>query len=213
MNIGIIGSGLVGQALATGFIAHGHGVLMGSRERNNERAHAWAARVGARASTGTFADAATFAEVAVVATAAAGTENALRLAGATNLAGKVVIDATNALDFSKSVPTLMLGHTDSWSEQVQRWIPDARVVKAFNPVGAEHMVNPTFPGGPPTMFFCGNDAAAKRTVRDIIAAFGWEPLDAGTLDRARYIEPMGMLWVLLAIQGKSRNHAYRLLTK
>lgn len=92
-------------------------------------------------------------DVIVIATLWGGTENAIRLADTRNFAGKVVIDTTNPLVFSPGAPpALALGHTDSGGEQVQRWLPEARVVKAFNTVGNAHMVNPQFPGGPPHMF-------------------------------------------------------------
>ena len=128
---------------------------------------------GINASTGTFADAAKFGDVIVLALLWAGAENALKLAGAENFAGKVVIDAINPLVFEPgNGPALAIGHTDSAGEQVQRWLPSAHVVKAFNIVGNEHMFKPDFPGGPPDMFICGNDAAAKQTVTGILKDFG-----------------------------------------
>src|SRR6266508_1494849 len=168
MKIGILGTGDVGQALGSGFVSLGHEVKMGSRDTGNEKARAWVAKTGQRASAATFAEAAAFADLAVLATLWSGTENALRLAGARNLAGKVVIDATNPLLFTPNAPpSLALGHTDSGGEQVQRWLPESRIVKCFNIVGHAHMVHPGFPGGPPDMFLCGNDADAKKTVTEI----------------------------------------------
>jgi hypothetical protein len=214
MKIGILGSGDVGQALGRGFIAHGHEVKMGSRNASNEKAAAWAKRAGARASTGDFAEAARFGEVVVLATLWSGTENALRIAGPENLAGKVLIDATNPLVFASGAPpALALGHTDSAGEQVQRWAPKARVVKAFNTVGFAHMIDPQFPGGPPDMFICGNDAAAKTTVAEILKSFGWGSIDIGGIEGARLLEPMCILWVLYAMRSKSMNHAFKLLRK
>jgi hypothetical protein len=171
------------------------------------------ARAGARASAGTFAEAAAHAEVAVLATLWAGTENALRLAGPQNLAGKVVMDATNPLDFGHMPPRLALGHSDSGGEQVQRWLPGARVVKAFNIVGNAHMVRPQFPGGPPDMFICGDDQAAKRTVGEICAALGWPVNDLGGLEMARYLEPFAMVWIVHGFRSNSWNHAFKLLRK
>ncbi|HUK30920.1 MAG TPA: NAD(P)-binding domain-containing protein [Candidatus Acidoferrum sp.] len=214
MKIGILGSGDVGQALGRGFISRGHEVKMGSRDANNEKAVAWAKQAGSRASTGVFADAARFGEVIVLATLWSGTENVLRLAGPENLAGKVLIDATNPLVFTPGAPpSLALGQTDSGGEQVQRWAPKARVVKAFNIVGHAHMVDPQFPGGPPDMFICGNDAAAKTAVTEILKSFGWPTIDIGGIEGARLLEPMCILWVLYAMRSKSTNHAFKLLRK
>jgi len=214
LKIGILGTGDVGQTLGSGFAALGHAVKMGSRDARNEKAAAWAARAGANASVGTFADAAAFADVAVLATLWSGTAHALDLAGPENLAGKVVIDATNPLLFTPNgPPALALGHHDSGGEQVQRWLPRARVVKAFNTVGHRHMVNPDFPGRPPDMFICGNDADAKKTVTEILAAFGWPAIDIGGIEGARLLEPMCILWVLYGIRTGTWNHAFKLLRK
>lgn len=214
MRIGILGTGDVGRALGRGFTMLGHEVKMGSRDANNEKAKAWAAEVGKLASTGTFSDAARFAEMAVLATLWSGTENVLRLAGAHHLAGKVLIDATNPLVFAPGAPpALALGHTDSGGEQVQRWVPEARVVKAFNTVGHAHMVKPRFPGGPPDMFICGNDDAAKADVTKILAGFGWNTIDIGGIEGSRLLEPMCVLWVLYGIRTNTWNHAFKLLRK
>ena len=163
---------------------------------------------------GTFAETADFAEVAVVATLWDGTENALRLAGPQRLAGKVVIDAVNPLVFTPDAPPdLAINHTDSAGEQVQRWLPQARVVKAFNIVGYAHMVHPKFPGGPPDMFICGNDAEAKRVVTGLLAAFGWPAIDIGGIEGARVLEPLCLLWVGYAMRHGSANHAFKLLRR
>jgi len=215
MKIGILGSGDVGKALGAGFAALGHDVMMGTREPASEKVRAWVTKTGPKASAGSFAEAAAFAEVAAVATLWDGTENALRLAGPQNLAGKVVIDTTNPLDFSGGPPPrLSVGQTDSAGERVQRWLPEARVVKAFNIVGNQHMFRPNFPGGPPDMFICGNDAAAKKTVAGICTAFGWpEPIDLGGIEAARYLEPLAMIWILTYFTTRSGNHAFKLLRK
>ncbi len=214
MRIGILGTGDVGRALGTGFAKLGHQVKMGSREAANEKAKAWATAAGPPASTGTFAEAAQFAELAVLCTLWSGTENALRLAGAQSLAGKVLIDATNPLAFAPGAPpSLVLGHTDSGGEQVQRWASQARVVKAFNTVGNAHMFKPQFPGGPPDMFICGNDAAAKTTVTDVLTAFGWNTIDMGGIEGSRLLEPMCILWVQYGIRTNTWNHAFKLLRK
>jgi predicted dinucleotide-binding enzyme len=213
MKIGILGTGDVGRALGTGFVKHGHEVKIGSRQAGNEKAETWRQETGDKASTGTFAEAAAFGDVVVVATLWTGTENALRLAGPENFKGKTVIDTINPLDFSTGAPRLSLGTTDSAGEQVQRWLPDAHVVKAFNIVGNAHMVDPQFPGGPPDMFIAGDDAGAKETVGGILKDFGWEVIDLGGIESSRYLEPMAMVWILHAFQLKKGNHAFKLLRK
>lgn len=214
MNVGVFGTGDVARALGTGFAQRGHEVKFGTRDPGSDKAKALVAQVGAGATAGTFADAAKFADVAVLATLWTGTENALRLAGPGNLAGKVVIDTTNALDFSAGAPPkLAIGHTDSAGEQVQRWLPQARVVKAFNIVGNAFMVNPQFPGGPPDMLTCGNDAAAKQTVTEICTAFGWPTSDLGGIEMSRYIEPLAMVWIVYGFRTNTWNHAFKLLRK
>jgi predicted dinucleotide-binding enzyme len=212
MKIGIVGSGDVGQHLGSGFAATGHLVKIGSREPSSAKLATWKASAGPNASTGTFEEAAKFGEVVVVATLWGGTESALRLAKLENFAGKVVIDATNPLAFRENAPPgLALGHTDSGGEQVQRWLANAHVVKAFNIVGNADMFKPTFPGGPPDMFFCGNDAGAKKAVTGILESFGWNPVDIGGIEGARLLESLCLLWVGYMFQTGSRNHALKML--
>lgn len=215
MKISILGTGDVGQVLGSGFIKLSHEVKMGSREANNEKAKAWAAKNGTNASTGTFADSAAFGEVIVLATLWTGTENAIKLANPRNFAGKVVIDTTNPLDFSQGMPPrLALGHIDSGGEQVQRWLPGAKVVKCFNIVGNAHMVHPQFPGGAPDMFICGSDADAKKKVTEILNAFGWPgSIDVGGIEGARLLEPLCILWVIYGMKTNTWNHAFKLLRK
>jgi len=209
----VLGTGEVGKTLARGFAARGHEVMIGSRDA--AKAKAAAADAGERVEGGSFADASSFAELAVLATLWSGTESALQMAGPESLAGKIVIDATNPLVFSEGrPPELALGHTDSGGEQVQRWLPGARVVKAFNIVGNPHMVDPDFPGGPPDMFIAGDDPDAKATVTEILDSFGWPgSIDAGGIEGARLLEPMCILWVRYGIVSGSWNHAFKLLRK
>jgi predicted dinucleotide-binding enzyme len=185
--------------------------MIGSRDA--EKAQSAASEAGEGVQGGTFADTASFAELGVLATLWSGTESALQMAGAKNLAGKVVIDATNPLVFSEGGPPgLALGHTDSGGEQVQRWLPGARVVKAFNIVGNPYMVDPDLPGGPPDMFIAGDDAEAKATVTEILESFGWpSAIDIGGIDGARLLEPMAIAWVRVGVVAGSWDHAFKLL--
>jgi hypothetical protein len=210
----MLGTGDVGKALGEGFIALGHPVKMGARDARNPKATAWAKEAGAKASVGTFADAASFGEIVVLATLGVANESALKLAGPENLRGKVVIDATNPLDFSGGMPpTLAVSGHDSAGEQVQRLLTGAYVVKAFNTVGNAFMFRPDFPGGPPDMFIAGNSDEAKKTVADILKDFGWGVVDLGGIESSRYLEAMCMVWVLSAMRANNWNQAFKMLRK
>ncbi|MEW6605167.1 MAG: NADPH-dependent F420 reductase [Thermoproteota archaeon] len=212
MKVGILGSGEVGLRLAEGFVATGHTVNVGSR--SPDKIAQWATKHGGKIYTGSFSDAASFGEIVVLATLWEGTPSAIEMAGKKNFTGKVVIDVTNPLDFSKGAPPrLAVGHSDSGGETVQRLLPDARIVKAFNIVGNPHMFKPDFLGGPPTMFLCGNDEEAKKTVREILDSFGWESVDIGGIEGARLLEPLAMLWIMHYFRTGSGNHAFKLLQK
>ena len=213
MKIAILGSGDVGQVLGAGFAALGHEVKLGTRDPRAEKIQAWVKKTGAKASAGTFDEAAKVCELAVLATKWDGTESALKLAGADNLAGKILIDATNPLAVGPAGPSLAIGHKDSGGEQVQRWAPKAKVVKAFNTVGNAHMFKPSFPGGKPDMFIAGNDDAARKTVTGILSDFGWNTVDLGSIEASRYLEPMAMAWVVHGFRSGGWNHAFALLRK
>jgi 8-hydroxy-5-deazaflavin:NADPH oxidoreductase len=193
---------MVGHALASKLVELGHEVMMGSRQAGNEKAVAWAKAAGERASEGSFADAAEFGEVVINATAGMASLAALTAAGADNLAGKVLIEVANPLDSSKGMPpVLSVCNTDSLGEQVQRFFPDARVVKAFNTVNAQVMVNPGLHAEPHTILLCGNDEAAKAQVRELAISFGWPTenvLDLGDIAGARGMEMYVVLWLRLA---------------
>ena len=212
MKVGIIGSGGVAQALGLGCVKYGHDVKLGTRDP--DKLKDWLVKAGARASAGTFAEAAAFGELVVLATKWDGTESAITLADPKHFAGKVVIDVTNPLVFQPNAPPrLALGWSDSAGEQVQRWLPKARVVKAFNIVGNAFMVNPDLLGGPPDMFLCGNDEAAKRTVTDICTTFGWPVIDVGGIEGSRLLEPLAMLWITYGVRTNTWAHAFKLLRR
>lgn len=215
MKVGILGTGDVGRALGNGFLALGNEVKLGARSADNEKALAWVREMGERASNGTFRDAAAFGEIAVLATLGVSNESVLGAVGSDALRGKVVIDATNPLDFSGGMPPkLSPSGNDSGGEQAQRLVPEARVVKAFNIVGNSLMFRPELPGGPPDMFIAGNDADAKQTVRGILKDFGWgEVYDLGGIEASRYLEAMCLVWVLTAMPTQSWNQAFKMLRK
>lgn len=214
MKIGILGSGEVGQALGRGFAAEGHEVRIGTREPQSGKLNGWMALAGPRASVASHAQTSAFGEVLVLATPWSGTKAVLDLADPESFSGKTVIDVTNPLVFAENgPPSLALGYADSGGEQVQRWLPDSKVVKAFNIVGNPHMHKPQFPGGPPTMFIAGNDDAAKKTVTEILTSFGWETMDAGGIESSRMLEPVAMLWIVTGIRSGKFDQAFKMLRK
>ena len=214
MKVGILGSGDVARVLGAGFVTSGHTVRLGSRTPESEGLVAWKKQVGTAGSTGSFASAAEFGELILLCTHGVDTPSAIRQAGIDHFAGKVVIDVTNPLQMSPAgPPTLAVGFNDSAGEAVQRLLPAAKVVKAFNTVGSPHMFHPKFPGGPPDMFFCGNDEGAKRQVAAILTSFGWNPIDVGGIEGARLLEPMCVLWVTCGIRLGSWDIAFKLLRK
>lgn len=209
MNIGIIGSGNVGKALGENWVKHGHKVLF-SYSRELEKLASYARSLGSNASVGTPAEAARFGEVVVLATPWPVAQEALRAAGP--LDGKILIDCTNPLKADLS--GLAIGHTTSAAEEIARWAPGARVVKAFNTTGAENMSHPRFGSARASMFICGEDAAAKTIVAGLAADAGFEVVDAGRLASARLLEPLAMLWIHLAYaQGLGTGFAFSLLRR
>ena len=186
--------------------------MLAGRERANPKAMEWKASHGATAFAGDFAEAASWADLIILAVLGQAAESAVKMAGPSNLAGKIVIDATNPLAFEPNqLPRLYVGHTDSLGEQVQRWAPEAKVVKAFNTVGNALMIDPQIPGGPPDMFLCGNDDAAKTRVNEICRDFGWGIIDIGGIEGSRLLEPMCMVWVLHGIRTNTWKHAFKML--
>lgn len=211
MKIGIIGSGDVARTLGTGFLKHGHAVTMGTRDPG--KLVDWA-RQNPPGRVGRFADVAKSAELVVLAVKGSVAAEALHAAGAANLAGKPVIDACNPIADAPPVHGVLKFFTsldDSLLERLQREFPAVRFVKAFNSVGAACMVNPTFAGGKPTMFICGNDPAAKKTVTAVLDQFGWETADMGQAEAARAIEPLCMLWCIPGFAQNDWVHAFKLL--
>jgi predicted dinucleotide-binding enzyme len=209
---GVLGSGVVAQVLAKGLKAHGHTVGIGSREPDKLASF----RNETGIATGTFADVARDAAVIVLAVKGSVARDAIELAGGASLAGTIVIDATNPIADAPPVDGVLqffTGPNESLMEQLQRDYPSLRFVKAFNSVGNTSMVNPSFAGGPATMFICGNDAEAKSVVSDLLRQFGWEVADMGTATAARAIEPLCQLWCIPAFREGRSTHAFKLVQR
>ena len=212
MRVGILGSGGVGKTLAAGFLAHGHDVTIGTR--TPAKLSEWAAE-HRNGRIGSVADAVATADLVVLAVKGSAAADALRAAGAANLRGKVVIDTTNPIADAppdKGVLKFFTTLDESLMERLQREFPEARLVKAFNSVGSGRRVNPQSKGGPPTMFICGDEAAAKQTVRGVLDQFGWETADMGGAGAARAIEPLCILWCIPGFLRQEWSHAFKLLS-
>ena len=212
MKIGILGSGDVAKALAGGFLKSGHEVTLGTR--TTSKLADWVQK-NPRARTGSFADAAQFGDMVVLAIKGTAALEAVRAAGPTNLARKTVMDVTNPIADAPPVNGVIKFFTtldEALMERLQKEFPEVRFVKAFNSVGNAFMVNPQFKGGKPTMFICGNDDAAKKTVAGIVDQFGWEVSDMGRVEAARAIEPLCMLWCIPGFLRNDWAHAFKMVT-
>ena len=210
MRVGVLGTGMVGRAIATKLVELGHDALMGSRSAGNESATEWVAAAGPRASQGTFADAAAHGELLFNCTAGAASLEAIGAARGDDLAGKVLVDVSNPLDFSRGAPRRFTSSSNSLAELIQDAFPEARVVKSLNTVNCEVMVDPGKVPGEHDVFVCGNDDAAKAAVVELLRGFGWPAdhvLDLGDLTAARATEAYLLLWIRLsgALQTRHLN--------
>ena len=199
MDIGIIGSGIVGTTLGTALVGKGHAVLLGTRDEG--KLGEWVGKTGGRGRVGSFGDAAAHGEIVINATSGRGSMEALGMAGADRLKDKILIDVSNPLDFSKGFPpSLFLSNTESLGEKIQAAFPAAKVVKTLNTVSAVVMVDPgKVGGGEHDLFVSGNDAAAKTRVAGLLKSwFGWKHVvDLGDITTARGTEMYLPLWVRL----------------
>jgi 8-hydroxy-5-deazaflavin:NADPH oxidoreductase len=214
MKIGILGTGVVGRVLAKAWRERGHHVMMGTRDTAKPESVAAAAEAGV--TLGTFADAAALGEALLLATKWDGdaTHAAVQAAGAANCAGKLLMDAVNPIRFTATGLDLTVGTTDSAGEQIQRWLPEARVVKAFNMIGSGKMVDPQFAQGSPDMYICGNDDAAKASAALLIRELGWQNvIDMGGISASRMLEPLAQLWIVHGMRTGTWAHAFKLLTQ
>jgi predicted dinucleotide-binding enzyme len=191
MKIGVLGTGMVGNAIASKLAALGHDVMMGSRTVDNVKARAWASKTGSRSRVGTFADAAAFGEIVFNCTHGAASLEALRTADTENLDGKIVVDVANVLPPAEAASA-------SLGEQIQSALPRAKVVKTLNTINCDVMVDPHKVPGTHTVFLSGNDPDAKKVVRGLLESFGWnDVIDLGDITTARATERYLPLWLSL----------------
>ena len=213
-KIGVLGSGIVGQVLANGFQKHGYQVMLGSN--NSTKLVEIKSKLHTEVKTGTFDEATIFGDIIVLAVKGNAAESVIA-AYASKLSGKVIIDTTNPIGDLPPVNGVIQYFTDinndSLMERLQKLVPDAYFVKAFNSIGNAFMVNPDFNGQKPTMFICGNSTEAKNEIREILVQFGFEVEDMGMVESARAIEPLCILWCLPGFLGNRWSHAFKLLTK
>ena len=209
MNVGIVGSGVVGQTIGAKLVERGEDVVLGTRspaDIDRKRGMGaplkdWLSQTGNKGRIGTFAEAAAHGEIVINATSGAGSVEALTLAGRSSLDGKILIDVSNPLDFSHGMPpTLSVCNTDSVGEQIQRAFPTAKVVKTLNTTTVNVMVDPAkVAGGDHSIFVSGNDADAKKRVTELLGRwFGWRSvIDLGDITSARGAEMILPIWVRL----------------
>jgi 8-hydroxy-5-deazaflavin:NADPH oxidoreductase len=210
-KVAVIGSGVVGEVLANGFLKHGYEVIRASRDP--AKLQAWQKSAGAKASLATPAEASKAADLAVLAVKGTAAEEALAACEG-GLAGKTVLDTTNPIANAPPTNGVLAYFTtfqESLMERLQKQAPDARFVKAFSCVGSAFMVNPDFGGIKPSMFICGANADAKREASTVLQQFGWEIEDLGAVEAARAIEPLCILWCIPGLTGKGWSHAFKLL--
>lgn len=210
-KVGIIGSGVVAQALGSGFLKHGYEVMLGTHEAG--KLDAWKGKAGEKAQVGSFEDAALFGDIVVLAVKGTVAAHAIEEAGPQNMQRKTVIDATNPIADAppeNGVLRFFTTHDESLMEQLQLQFPEIHFVKAFNSVGNAFMVNPPF-AEKPTMFICGNNDQSKAEVKEILDLFGWETADMGKDTAARAIEPLCMLWCIPGMLQGQWTHAFRLV--
>jgi 8-hydroxy-5-deazaflavin:NADPH oxidoreductase len=205
MRIGILGSGNVGKALAEGFVRTGHQVQVGARETS--KLDGWTV-----APVVSHAEAAQFGEMLVFAPSWHATQDVVELAGAAHFSGKVLIDTTNPIGVVDDHYTLVVGTTDSAGEQLQKLLPSAQVVKAFNSVGVATMTHPGLLGEP-DMLIAGNNAEAKALVSTLLKDFGWQVHDLGDIEASRWLEALVMVGIHYGMRNGKQHTGLKLLSK
>ncbi len=203
MEIGIIGTGNMGHALAEALSNAGHSIMIGSRDP--QRGQNTAEQFGPTVSGGSNAEAAEFSDVIVLAIPFEGYEEVIDECG--SLAGKTIIDVSNPVDFRNL--QIQVGNETSGAEEIAGLAPDASVVKALNAIHAEVIVEPEFDDDRPPVFYCGDDEDAKSIVAELIEDCGLDAIDSGPLKAARYLEPMaGLLVQLSMMEDRGVDNAF-----
>lgn len=226
MKIGILGTGIVGKTLAAKLNELGYEIMIGTRNVAETLTKTGTDMMGgpsfkdwqannSNIKLGTFAEASQFGEMIILATHGIATINVIDSAEKKHFNGKVVVDTTNPLDFSKGMPprfAATLG--SSLGEQIQKYIPEAKVVKAFNTVNAFVMVSPKREEGDPDLFIAGNDKEAKNKFKSLAEQMGWKRIiDSGGISNSYWLEAMTMFWVNYGFKNNNWTHAFKLLLK
>jgi predicted dinucleotide-binding enzyme len=210
MKIGIVGSGNVGGTLGSRWARHGHEVTFSSREPESEKMRKLVADSGPSAHAATLRETVADNDVLLLSTPWPVTKEIL--AGAGDLSGKILIDAVNPI--LPGLAGLEVGTTSSGAELVAEWAPGAKVVKAFNTVGNNIMADANLSGHAALLFYCGDDAEAKKTVHGLATELGFDAEDAGPLKQARLLEPFALLWIGMAVfQGYGREFAFKIIRR
>jgi NADPH-dependent F420 reductase len=210
MKLGIIGAGNVGGALGTRLAQAGHAVIFSAKDSKSPKMSDLLARAGHNACAASAEEAVSASDMILLATPWEVTQEIVE--SIKGWEGKIIIDATNPL--APALAGLSVGTTTSAAEMIAKWAPRAKVVKAFNTVGANVMANPVFPDHKVALFYCGDDKGAKQQVHALAAQLGFDPLDAGPLTQARVLEPFAMLWISLAyLAGYGRDIAFQFLRR
>lgn len=214
MKITIIGAGNVGATLGTSWARKGHQVIFGVRNPSDPKIQKLLSETQGHTTAVTISEAVAQSPIVVLATPWQAVQSSIQAAG--NLSGKTLIDVINPIigtpDGLKK--GLVIGHTTSAAEQIAQWAKGAKVVKAFNTIGAKNMADPMFRGQNATMYICGDDADAKAQVKKLSDDLGFETVDAGPLTVARLLEPTAMLWIHLAIMmGAGPDFCFKMLKR
>jgi hypothetical protein len=210
MRIGVLGTGRVAAVLGTRWATRGHSIVFGSRNPAGEKARQLAERAGPSATVGTLLDAVASAEVVLLATPYAAAPELLASLG--ELGDRVLIDCSNPL--KPDLSGLVVEGGPSAAERIAGWARGGRVVKAFNVASTATMAQPLYDGQAASMFYCGDDRDAKTIVRQLVADLDFEPVDAGPLRCASYLESLAMLYIHLAVrEGWGSHCAFRMMRR
>jgi 8-hydroxy-5-deazaflavin:NADPH oxidoreductase len=214
-RIAILGTGTAGRTLGKKLVQLGYQVAMGSRTADNEKALAWVSENGPNASCGTFEDASRSGEIIFNCVKGEITLEVFRSAGSEHFKNKVIVDLSNPLDFSNGFPPSLFSqwsNTNSLAEEIQKLLPEAHVIKTLNMVNCEVMVEPSLCGADASMFICGNDAASKTSVMNILQQFGWKDIiNLGEISSARSMEMLLPIWVKMRMLIGNSHFGFKIV--